>query len=63
METWIRVQISQPSTWRGLFLVLTAGLGISISPEMQNALPNLAIAALGVWEALRKGNRFGEPGA
>ncbi|MDJ0387353.1 hypothetical protein QMO56_04445 [Roseomonas sp. E05] len=63
MESWIRLQISQPSTWRGLFMILTAGFGISISPELQDALPNLAIAALGLWEALRKGGRFGEPGA
>ncbi|MCQ4159802.1 hypothetical protein NON00_07655 [Roseomonas sp. GC11] len=63
MFDWIASQIRQPSTWRGLFLLLTAGLGISVSSELQAALPNLAIAALGVWEAVRKGGSFGEPGA
>ncbi|HWX51454.1 MAG TPA: hypothetical protein VNZ61_25700 [Roseomonas sp.] len=63
MEAWIRAQITQPSTWRGLFLLLTAAFGISVSAELQAALPNLAVAALGVWEALRSGGRFGEPGA
>ncbi|HWL79877.1 MAG TPA: hypothetical protein VNR89_02910 [Roseomonas sp.] len=63
MESWIRAQISQPSTWRGLFMILTAGLGVSVSPELQAAVPNLAIAALGLWEALRRGGRFGDPGA
>ncbi|MFC4166672.1 hypothetical protein [Teichococcus aestuarii] len=63
MSEWIRQQIGQPSTWRGLFLLLAAGFGISLSAELQSALPNLAIAALGVWEAARKGRGFGEPGA
>ncbi|WP_419896374.1 hypothetical protein [Roseomonas sp. USHLN139] len=63
MESWLRAQITQPSTWRGLFLMLSAGFGVSVSAELQTALPNLAIAALGLWEALRKGGRFGEPGA
>ena len=63
MTSWIRTQIGQPSTWRGLFLLLSAGFGISVSEEVQAALPNLAIAALGLWEALRRGARFGEPGA
>jgi hypothetical protein len=63
METWLRAQITQPSTWRGLFLLLSAGFGISLSAELQAALPNLAVALLGLWEAVRKGRRFGEPGA
>lgn len=63
MESWIRAQITQPSTWRGLFLVLTATFGVSVSAELQAALPNLAVAGLGLWEALRKGGSFGEPGA
>ncbi|PHK95716.1 hypothetical protein CR162_07700 [Pseudoroseomonas rhizosphaerae] len=63
MTDWIRLQISQPSTWRGLFLLLAAGFGITVSAELQAALPHLAIAALGVWEAVRKGRGFGEPGA
>jgi hypothetical protein len=63
MENWIRSQISQPSTWRGLFLLLSAGFGISISDQLQTALPDLAVAALGVWEALRRGCSFGQPGA
>lgn len=63
MQNWLREQLAQPSTWRGIFLLLAAGFGISVSPELQAALPNLAIAALGVWEALRKGGRMGDPGA
>ncbi|KAA2214680.1 hypothetical protein [Teichococcus oryzae] len=63
MEPWIRAQLAQPSTWRGLFLLLTALFGITLSAELQAAIPNLAIALLGIWEALRKGSRFGEPGA
>ncbi|WP_159999315.1 hypothetical protein [Roseomonas sp. 18066] len=63
MDSWLRTQITQPSTWRGIFLMLSAGLGVSVSAELQAALPNLAIAALGLWEAIRKGGRFGDPGA
>jgi hypothetical protein len=63
MDVWIRMQLTQPSTWRGLFLLITALFGVSISAELQAAIPNLAIALLGVWEAIRKGRQFGEPGA
>lgn len=63
MTGWIRNQITQPSTWRGLFLLLAAGFGVSVSAELQAALPDLAIALLGVWEAVRPGRPFGEPGA
>ena len=63
LETWIRTQLTQPSTWRGVFLLLAAGFGITLSAELQAALPELAIALLGLWEALRKGRPFGEPGA
>lgn len=54
MSAWIRNQITQPSTWRGLFLIMTSGFGITLSPELQSALPNFAIAALGLYEALRR---------
>ena len=63
LEAWIRTQLAQPSTWRGLFLLLAAAFGITLSAELQTALPELAIALLGAWEALRKGRAFGEPGA
>ncbi|MFC3126440.1 hypothetical protein ACFOD4_15350 [Pseudoroseomonas globiformis] len=62
MEAWLRAQLSQPSTWRGLFLLITALFGISLSPEMQAAVPNAAIALLGLWEAIRKGACFGQKG-
>lgn len=61
MDAWLRTQLAQPSTWRGLFLLLAASFGITLSAEMEAALPDLAIALLGLWEALRKGRPFGEP--
>ncbi|MBI0433886.1 hypothetical protein [Roseomonas sp. KE0001] len=54
MSAWIRNQIAQPSTWRGLFLIMASGFGITLSPELQSALPNFAVAALGLYEALRR---------
>lgn len=56
---WMQDQLRQPSTWRGVFLLITSGLGITLSEELQGALLNLAVAGLGLWEALRKGGQFG----
>ena len=57
--TWMQDQLRQPSTWRGVFLLIASGLGITLSEEVQGALLNLAVAGLGLWEALRKGGQFG----
>ncbi|EFH12863.1 hypothetical protein ACFFMP_00120 [Pseudoroseomonas cervicalis] len=59
--TWMQDQLRQPSTWRGVFLLIASSLGLSLSEELQAALLNLAVAGLGLWEALRKGRRFGAP--
>jgi hypothetical protein len=40
-------RLSEPSTWRGLFMIGTA-VGVAVSPEMQNAIVALGMSIVGL---------------
>ncbi len=44
--------LRQPSTWKGLIAV-GAALGVSISPELTDAIAVAGIASIGVIEVIR----------
>ncbi len=50
--TYILQLLKQPSTYKGLVLILGA-VGLVISPEQAQSIVAAAIAILGVWEAFR----------
>jgi hypothetical protein len=46
MKSYILNRLAEPSSWRGLFALLTAA-GISIAPDQQTAIVSLGLAAIG----------------
>ena len=46
MKSYILNRLAEPSTWRGVFALLTAA-GISVAPEQQTAIVTLGLAAIG----------------
>lgn len=60
-------RLKEPSTWKGLTVVLT-GLGIGISPDQAAAVASVGAAAFGLIEVFRKeggdreANGFGDAG-
>jgi hypothetical protein len=40
-------RLTEPSTWRGLFMIATA-VGVAVSPEMQNAIVALGMSIVGL---------------
>jgi hypothetical protein len=46
MKSYILNRLAEPSSWRGLFALLTAA-GISIAPDQQAAIVTLGLAAIG----------------
>ena len=46
MKSYILNRLAEPSSWRGLFALLTAA-GISIAPDQQAAIVSLGLAAIG----------------
>lgn len=40
-------RFSEPSTWRGIFALLTA-FGVAISPEMENAILAAGLGVIGL---------------
>ena len=48
---WIRGQLSEPSTWRGLVLVVSA-LGVVLSPEQKEAFVSAGLGLAGLIGAL-----------
>jgi hypothetical protein len=51
---YLLTQLSQNSTWRGVLLVLT-GLGVSLSPQHQEAIVAAGLGLVGAINILRKG--------
>jgi hypothetical protein len=43
---FILARLAEVSTWKGIFLLLTAG-GASIHPELQNAIVTVGLAVVG----------------
>lgn len=46
MKSYILNRLAEPSSWRGVFALLTAA-GLSIAPEQQTAIVTLGLAAIG----------------
>jgi hypothetical protein len=44
---FILARLSEASTWKGIFLILTAA-GVAVRPEMQNAIVSLGLALTGL---------------
>lgn len=51
---FILARASEPSTWRGLFLFASA-VGVTVSPELQNAIIATGLGASGLVGVLTKG--------
>lgn len=50
---YLIARLGEPSTWRGLFALLTA-LGISLHPEQMAAITSLGLALIGAVNVFRK---------
>lgn len=46
MKTYLLERAKEPSTWRGLFLILTA-IGVPVAPEMANAIITVGLGVAG----------------
>lgn len=46
MKDYIIARAKEPSTWRGLFLLLTA-IGIPVAPQMADAIITIGLALAG----------------
>ena len=46
MKDYILARAKEPSTWRGLFLLLTA-IGVPVAPEMANAIITVGLGLAG----------------
>ena len=46
MKDYIIARMKEPSTWRGLFLLLTA-IGVPVAPEMANAIITIGLGIAG----------------
>jgi len=46
MIDYIIARAKEPSTWRGLFLLLTA-IGVPVAPEMANAIITIGLGLAG----------------
>lgn len=47
MKQYLIERAKEPSTWRGLVLVLTA-MGVPLAPEMQSAIVSAGLAIAGL---------------
>lgn len=48
----------QPSTWKGISILLSAA-GVAVSPELMTGVSSVVISAIGLWEVFRN-ERKGE---
>ena len=54
MRAFVLARLSEPSTWRGIVLALTA-LGIVLSPDQADAIVAAGLAVAGLVAVLTKG--------
>lgn len=54
IKSYLIERIKEPSTWRGIILLLTA-FGCNISPEQQEAIIMVGLALVGFLGAITKG--------
>jgi hypothetical protein len=55
-------RLNEPSTWRGLFALLTA-VGLKLHPEMQEAILTTGLALIGMINVVRKESDATKPAA
>ena len=55
-------RLKEPSTWRGLFALLTA-VGLKLHPEMQEAILTTGLALIGMINVVRKESNDTKPTA
>jgi hypothetical protein len=55
-------RLKEPSTWRGVFALLTA-LGLKLHPEMQEAILATGLALIGLINVFRKESNDTKPTA
>ena len=46
MKDYILARVKEPSSWRGIFLLLTA-IGIPVAPELADAIITVGLAIVG----------------
>ena len=51
---YIIERLKEPSTWRGIFMLLTA-LGLNIAPELQDSILQAGVALVGLAGVVTKG--------
>ena len=51
--TYLLERLKEPSTWRGLFALLTA-VGLKLHPELQEAILTTGLALIGMINVVRK---------
>lgn len=51
---YIIERLKEASTWRGIFMLLTA-LGLNIAPELQDSILQTGVALVGVAGVVTKG--------
>ena len=47
MKTYLIQRAKEPSTWRGIVMVLTA-IGVPIAPDLSEAIVSMGLAAAGL---------------
>jgi hypothetical protein len=57
---YILERIKEPSTWRGVFALLTA-VGIKLHPEMQEAILTTGLALIGLINVIRRESNDTKP--
>ena len=60
--TYLLERLKEPSTWRGLFALLTA-VGLKLHPEMQEAILTTGLALIGMINVIRKESDAAKPAA
>ena len=55
-------RLKEPSTWRGLFALLTA-VGLKLHPEMQEAILTTGLSLIGMINVIRKESDAAKPAA
>jgi hypothetical protein len=59
---WIKQQAGQPSTWRGLAILLSVA-GVSQAEGIVAAVSGIVAGGIALYDILRVGRPFGSPGA
>ena len=59
MVDWIKERANEPSTWRGLALLLSLA-GVTQADGIAQSISIIAAGAVALYDVVRKGSKFGE---